>query len=327
MKEFRIKKNEENQRFDKYLKKLLPNAGSSFIYKMLRKKNITCNGKKASGNETLHEGDVINLYFSDETFDKFSMDEALLVKQFKNLEALNLKGLGIIYEDADILIANKPANMLSQKATDKDLSANEYLLGYLIREKSLTFEDYKTFRPSVCNRLDRNTTGLLLMGKTLKGSQELSEMLKERTAQKYYYAIVAGKVTKDEHLKGYLHKDEAKNKVTILTENSQIEKEGADYVETAYRPLYSCELWSLLEVHLITGKTHQIRAHLSSIGHPIIGDLKYGKNEVNQRFKKEFQVKHQLLHAKRVILKDREYSAPLPEVFHRIFDSVSYKED
>lgn len=327
MKEFRIKKNEENQRFDKYLKKLLPNAGSSFIYKMLRKKNITCNGKKASGNEMLHEGDVICLYFSDETFEKFSMDENLLLKQFQALEALKMNGLRIIFEDKDILIANKPVNMLSQKATDKDVSANEYLLGYLIREKALTFEDYKTFRPSVCNRLDRNTTGLLLMGKTLKGSQELSEMLKERTAQKYYYAIVSGTVTNDEHLKGYLIKDEAKNKVSILAEHSQSTVDEASYVETAYHSLCSSEEWSLLEVHLITGKTHQIRAHLASIGHPIIGDLKYGKESVNQKFKKEFQVKHQLLHAKRIVLNDIEYTAPLPTAFERILESISYKEN
>ena len=115
MKEFTIKKNEENQRFDKYLRKLLPNAGSSFLYKMLRKKNITCNGKKSSGNEMLKEGDVIRLFLSDETYEKFSMDEALLLKQFKGLEALKLNGLRIIYEDSDILIANKPANMLSQR--------------------------------------------------------------------------------------------------------------------------------------------------------------------------------------------------------------------
>ena len=111
MKEITIKKNEENQRFDKYLRKLLPNAGSSFLYKMLRKKNITCHGKKSSGNEMLKEADVIRLFLSDETYEKFSIDEALLLKQFKGLEALKLNGLRIIYEDSDILIANKPENM------------------------------------------------------------------------------------------------------------------------------------------------------------------------------------------------------------------------
>ena len=239
MKEFTIKKNEENQRFDKYLRKLLPNAGNSFLYKMLRKKNITCNGKKASGNEMLKEGDIVRLFLSDETYEKFSMDETLLLKQFKGLEALKLNGLRIIYEDSDILIANKPANMLSQKAVEKDISANEYLLGYLIQKGDLTFEDYKTFRPSVCNRLDRNTTGLLLMGKTLKGSQELSQKLKERSAQKYYYAIVAGNVREDAHLKGYLKKDNKENKVQVLAdldEKEIPEKDinAYDYVETAY---------------------------------------------------------------------------------------------
>lgn len=320
MKEFTIKKNEENQRFDKYLRKLLPNAGSSFLYKMLRKKNITYNGKKASGNEMIKEGDVIRLFLSDETFEKFSMDETVLLKQFKSLETLKLNGLHIIYEDSDILIANKPANMLSQKAGEKDISANEYLLGYLIRKGALTFEEYKTFRPSICNRLDRNTTGLLLMGKTLKGSQNLSLKLKDRSAQKYYFAIVAGTVKEEAHLKGYLKKDEKQNKVQIMAEIADSDTINYDYVETAYRPLQSTGEWSLLEVHLITGKTHQIRAHLASIGHPIIGDLKYGDEAVNIKFKKQFHVNHQLLHAKRMILDGIEYQAPLPKEFEKIID-------
>lgn len=322
MKEFTIKSNEANQRFDKYLKKLLPNASTSFIYKMLRKKNITCNGKKATGNESLSEGDVIRLFLSDETFDKFSMAERVLKAQFQDLETLKLKGIKVIFEDENILIVNKPANMLSQKAVETDISANERLIGYLIQKKALSFEDYKTFRPSVCNRLDRNTTGLLLMGKSLQGLQELSAMLKDRTALKYYYAVVSGRVEKEQHLKGYLTKDEASNRVSIVSEVDEEQEKDYSVIETAYKPLKVMEDCSLLEVHLITGKTHQIRAHLSSIGHPIIGDLKYGDSRVNEYYKREFKVSHQLLHAQRIVLGEDTYEAPLPAIYERILGEI-----
>ena len=166
MKTFTIGTNDANQRFDKYLKKLLPNASVSFLYKMLRKKNITLDGKKATGKETLQKGAQVAVFFSDETLHKFMQDTKKLQEEFHMLQRLPMKGLSIIYEDTDILIADKPYNMLSQKAKEQDLSANEYLLGYLIRSGALSLETFGTFRPSVCNRLDRNTTGLLLMGKT-----------------------------------------------------------------------------------------------------------------------------------------------------------------
>ena len=162
MKEFIIQKNEENQRFDKYLKKLLPNATTSFLYKMMRKKNIVINKKKVEGSEKLKAGDVVSIFLSDETFEKFHVNLEELKKEYDNLKSLNLKGLKVIYEDDEMIVADKPYNMLSQKASGKDLSANEYLLGYMINKGELSFEEFQTFRPSVVNRLDRNTTGLLL---------------------------------------------------------------------------------------------------------------------------------------------------------------------
>lgn len=309
MKEFTIKPNESNQRLDKYLKKLLPNATTSFLYKMLRKKNITLNGKKAAGNETLKKNDRVCVFFSDETFDKFAGNGEALLAQYHALKELTMNGLVIIYETEDILAANKPYNMLSQKASENDISANEYLLGYLIRTGRLSFEEYKTFRPSVCNRLDRNTTGLLLMGKTLNGLQELSKMLKERSVQKYYRAIVAGQISEASSLTGYLQKEEQTNTVQILKTTA----EGASKIETAYRPIITGKDWTLLEVHLITGKTHQIRAHLSSIGHPIIGDFKYGDEQINRLYRDHLGIHHQLLHAYRLEFPDGTIvTAPLP---------------
>ena len=300
MKEFIIQKNEENQRFDKYLKKLLPNASTSFLYKMMRKKNIVINKKKVEGNEKLKAGDVVSIFLSDETFEKFHINLEELKKEYDSLKSLSLKGLKIVYEDDEMIVADKPYNMLSQKASDKDLSANEYLLAYMINKGELTFEEYQTFRPSVVNRLDRNTTGLLLFGKTLKALQQLGEGIRERSIEKYYRAVVAGELKEELELKGYLLKDERTNKVSFYKE----QVEGSDYIETGVKPIQSKNGLTLVEIHLVTGKTHQIRLHLSTIGHPILGDMKYGDAKINKKYYESHKVNHQLLHAYRLEFPD-----------------------
>ena len=300
MKEFIIQKNEENQRFDKYLKKLLPNATTSFLYKMMRKKNIVINKKKVEGNEKLKAGDVVSIFLSDETFEKFHVNLEELKKEYDSLKSLTLKGLKIIYEDDEMIVVDKPYNMLSQKASDKDLSANEYVLGYMINKGSLSFEEYQTFRPSVVNRLDRNTTGLLLFGKTLNALQQLGEGIRERSIEKYYRAVVAGELKEELELKGYLLKDEKTNKVSYHKE----QVEGSDYIETGVKPIQSKNGLTLVEIHLVTGKTHQIRLHLSTIGHPILGDMKYGNEKINKKYYESHKVNHQLLHAYRLEFPD-----------------------
>lgn len=322
MKQFQINANEAGQRFDKYLKKLLKEANTSFIYKMLRKKNIVLNGKKADGTEKLNVGDEVKLFLADETFDKFH-GAAANTKQFEAYAQIPAKKLDIVYEDDDVIIINKPVGMLSQKAKPEDISANEYIIAYLLQSGALTQEALNTFKPSICNRLDRNTSGLLIAGKTLKGLQEMAEALKERSAQKYYRCIVSGVLKEKTYLKGYLSKDERTNKVTIYKTKPTDHAIECLPIETEYRPIASANGYTELEVHLITGRSHQIRAHLSSIGHPIIGDTKYGSSKVNETFQRECRLKSQLLHAYRIHFADgREVIAQTPKIYDKVWEYI-----
>lgn len=313
MKEIVINKNEAGQRLDKFLGKLLKEAPASFYYKMLRKKNIVLNGKKATGNEKLTVGDSVKLFLSDETFEKFAGK-----RQTNDLAASvpNI-ALEIVYEDHDVLAINKPAGMLSQKAKKEDISANEYILQYLLESGTITRESLHTFKPSVCNRLDRNTSGILVAGKTLNGLQQMSKAFRERSMEKYYLAIVAGHISKPRRIEGFLKKDGINNQVTILSEPSN----DAKPIITEYRPLKLVGQVTLLEVHLITGRSHQIRAHLASIGHPVIGDTKYGNPRLNREFLKNAGVTHQLLHAYRLFLADgTKIQADAPKEFERALE-------
>lgn len=280
---------------------------------MLRKKNIVLNGKKATGNEKLTAGDSIKLFLSDETFEKFAGK-----RQTNDLAASvpNI-ALEIVYEDHDVLAINKPAGMLSQKAKKEDISANEYILQYLLESGTITRESLHTFKPSVCNRLDRNTSGILVAGKTLNGLQQMSKAFRERSMEKYYLAIVAGHISKPRRIEGFLKKDGVNNQVTILSEPSN----DAKPIITEYRPLKLIGQVTLLEVHLITGRSHQIRAHLASIGHPVIGDTKYGNPRLNREFLKNAGVTHQLLHAYRLFLADgTKIQADAPKEFERALE-------
>lgn len=290
MRQLTVHKNDENQRLDKYLKKYLKEAPGSFIYKMLRKKNIVLNGKKADGTEKLSAGDEIKLFFAEDTLQKFTGETAV-----SDMPEFPVKSnLEILFEDEDILILNKPAGELSQKAEAKDVSMNEYALGYLQQSGAITAESLKVFKPSVCNRLDRNTSGILIVAKTYQGAREFGDALQKRTVRKFYRCIVKGEVKKSEKIDGFLWKDEKTNKVQIFKEK----REGASEIHTAYDPVKCENGLTLLEVHLITGRTHQIRAHLSSIGHSILGDPKYGDKKLSDKYK----VKYQLLHACRLEL-------------------------
>ena len=331
MKEITITSNEAGKKLDKFLSQYFSNASMGFLYKMLRKKNIVLNKKKATGKEALKEGDIISVFFADETFDKFAgsgsdnTDEYLnAFKRFGNLE--------IIYEDDHILLINKPCGILSQKAEGKDLSLNEWLIGYLLDQNKISQEQLKAFRPSVCNRLDRNTSGIVICSKSLSGARKMAEILKDRSLHKYYRTIVSGTFTEEMDVDGYLVKDEKTNTVKLFDS----EVKDSSRIQTSFKPIRSYELnagssklkLSEIEVLLHTGKTHQIRAHLSSLGFPIVGDTKYGNERVNKLLKEQFKLKYQLLHAHRLVfpefddefsyLSGKEFKAPLPEMFQKL---------
>ena len=398
MYQVKITEKDAGQRFDKYLHRILPRAGSGFLYKMLRKKNITLNDKKADGSERIAEGDSVSIYFSDETLAKFmgrkvisssermgdknsahiglkngnightvisdnrlkrtdEEDKWEIAKKIDYISAYEkIQGVRILYENDHILLVDKPAGILSQKAEKTDFSLNEWLIGYLLKTDAVTEEELVTFKPSVCNRLDRNTSGIVLCSKSLRGAQLLGELLKNRTLHKFYRLYVKGIVKDEQLIEGYLIKDEASNKVFIEpvkthifddsreTKTEEVHKKSAhnktynamksleeiksSYVKTGYKPVRAEHDKTLLEVELFTGKTHQIRAHLASIGHPLLGDPKYGDMAWNEEYRKKYHVRTQLLHAYKVVfpqleepfgdLSGRTFVAEMPEIFSKV---------
>jgi 23S rRNA pseudouridine955/2504/2580 synthase len=318
MQSININSNEAGQRLDKLLAKYLNKAPKSFLYKMLRKKNITLNGKKADGSEKLQINDEVKLFLSEETIEKFS--ELIINK-------VNSNKLDIIYENENVLIINKPAGMLSQKAKDTDTSIIEYIISYMLDNKKISESELKSFKPSVCNRLDRNTSGIVIAGKTLIGLQKMSELLRNRNINKYYRCIVNGTISQKQLIDGWLYKNEKTNKVSILDK----ERADASYIKTEYMPIAYGENITFLEVKLLTGRSHQIRAHLASIGHSIIGDYKYGNKGVNDSYKEKYKVESQLLHSYRLELPELEppfenmsemtIIAKLPFIFNKILES------
>lgn len=307
MREVQIGQSDSGQRLDKFLKKYLREASAGFIYKMLRKKNIKLNGKRADGSEKLRDGDVVTLYLAEETVLKFSGKQHEITFPITKLD--------IVYEDEHVILLNKPAGMLSQKAKKEDTTLVEYLLGYLQAEGKWKPGD--TVTPGICNRLDRNTSGLVIAGKSIPGLQKMSELLRNRTLEKYYLTIVEGVMDRPEQLKGFLQKDEDKNRIRIYDTDGF----GRVPVETRYEPVRHNGNYTLLRVKLVTGKTHQIRGHLSSIGHPVVGDIKYGGRPVgNQR--------QQLLHSYELVfpkmsgpftgISGKTFRAELPDNFIEI---------
>lgn len=292
MKEIIIGEKEANQRLDKFLMKYMNQSPKAFVYKMLRKKRIKYNGKKAYGNEKLISGDIIQLYLSDETINRFQKE-----KEIKETRQSFL----VIYEDENILICNKPLGILVHGSWDKEKDTlMDEILFYLAQKGEYSPSTSIAFTPAICNRLDRNTSGIVIVGKNLMALQGMNQMLKDNKIKKYYLAVVKGIVKNSGVLKGYHKKNKKTNEVKIFKDAI----EDSKYVETHYKPLCNNGKYTLLEIEIITGRSHQIRAHLSSIHHPVIGDLKYGNEEVNKYFREKYHLKHQFLHGYKITIED-----------------------
>src|SRR5699024_7484812 len=268
MKEVKVGRNDSGQRIDRFLRKYLSKAPRSFIYRMIRKKNIKLNNNRVKPEEILKEGDVIQLYLADGTIEKF-VEEKEKNKSFIKLE--------IIYEDENIILINKPKGVLSHSGNNKVDNIVDGMIKYLINKGDYNVEEEKTFTPAICNRLDRNTSGIIIGAKNYFTLKSINEAMRKEDINKYYKTMVIGELNKEIKLNNYLVKNKKDNKVTVVEERIKGAKEICTYV----KPLKIGKGYSLLEIDLITGRTHQIRAHLASIGHPIVGDIKYGNKKVN----------------------------------------------
>lgn len=291
-----ITSNEADQRLDRFLKKYMKRASLSAIYKMIRK-DIKVNGKRAKEDTQLKEGDELALYMTEEKLAELTapIKKKAAKRQFK-----------IAYEDDNVLIVDKPKGLLTHgDAHEKKNTLVNQVCGYLQEKGEYDPAKEKTFVPSPVNRIDRNTTGLVIFGKTAAALRLLTALLRERDhVEKYYMTIVCGKLDKELELDGRLVKDHERNISSVVKHHGGAEEdaEGKE-ARTHVKPLITGEKFSLAEARIFTGRTHQIRVHLASAGYPLAGDVKYGTPRMTEYLRKQ-GVSMQLLHAYKLVFKD-----------------------
>ncbi len=314
MKKIKISANEENQRIDKFLIKYFKKANSSFVYKMLRKKNFILNEKKSIGSEILKTGDIITVFLSDDTYEKMKGcdNNGVLDKYYAGQPDIDL--IDIIYEDDQIIIVNKPVDMLSQRDNTDKTSVNDILLYYTLKN-DLKNINYRAFKPSICNRLDRNTSGLIIFAKTFIAARIIGDLIKEKKLRKFYLSVVYGELKGKNRLVGIIKKDKINNFVSYRNIDIVDENKYGNVVSLEYKSLRNDKKSSLLEIELFTGKSHQIRVQLAADNHFIIGDNKYGNRAVNR----ELKVKTQLLCAYKIMFPKIE-NEKLKHLSHKIFE-------
>jgi len=305
--EITLTANDVNRRFDRFLLAHLSRAPKSLIHKLLRKKRIKLNGARAMGNEITALGDKVTLYLSQETYENFiDSQETKLLKNWGSID--------IIYEDDHVLLVNKPAGLLTHASSPNPQDTLLDRVAYYIQSTDA----------AACNRLDRNTSGLVVFGKNVPALQALNSAFAGRKVDKTYLTLVHGKLEGQAGLKGYIYKDESANQSFIL----DVPGNDAQYVHTEYVSCKACEDFSLLRVKIHTGRSHQIRAQFAALGHPLIGDVKYGGKAFKRR-------RGQMLHCLSIgflkvkgpldYLSGREWHAPVPDEFNKVVFLTSSK--
>ena len=343
MREITITANDSGRRLDRFLRKYLPGASLGEVYKIIRK-DVKVDGRRRNESYILNEGEVLSLYVSDETLDALGRSGKSSAKAQGGRPK---RSFGIVYEDDNILVADKPYGLLTHgdSREKKNHLANQ-VKDYLIAEGSYDPSSERVFTPAPVNRLDRNTTGLVLFGKTSASMRELNRVIRDDELGKFYLTIACGIIRDELRLSGGLIKDEAANKVRIV-ESGAGSREGLKDIETVVRPREHLRFGdgleaTLCEVELVTGRSHQIRAHLASAGHPLMGDSKYagrGSRAVNRYAAERFGLTTQLLHAGRIefgqelsgsddlaYLAGRSFEAPLPPRFKEIYKGLGGRD-
>ncbi len=273
MREFQIGKNDAGQRLDRWLSKALPLLPAPLAQKYIRLKRVKVGGKGAKRDYRLAEGDVLQLYINDEFFDTPTEDNAFL--------SVFSPQLDVVYEDDQLIICNKRPGLLCHPDQGEYVSTLiTHIQAYLYQKKEWSPRWENAFAPALCNRIDRNTGGLVIAAKTAEALRIMNEKIKAREIAKFYLAAVVGRMTPpDGELSGFLLKDEKKKQVSVYKKPVP----GGKSAHTRYRTLAVREGLSLVECELLTGRTHQIRAQFADAGHPLLGDGKYGRREDNQK--------------------------------------------
>jgi 23S rRNA pseudouridine955/2504/2580 synthase len=307
--------NEAGQRTDKFMRKVLGDVPLSRIYKAFRKGDIRVNGSKINEKHSLVEGDIVETKYITSDVKK---------EEFKRIE----NKLKITFEDENILMVEKwPGVLVHADKKDGEPTLTDYVLSYLFDKGDYRPENEITFTPAPCNRLDRNTSGIVMFGKNFKSLKLLNEMIRERNVQKFYMALVRGRI-KDGIYEGYIHKNEDAN----ISQVYDVEMPDTKKIAMEVKTLESCGTFSLIDIDLLTGRSHQLRAHLSHLGHAIVGDSKYGDKKINNFFINKYGLNYQYLYAYKATFKNcpedlsymenKTVAESLPPVFKKIKKDV-----